>query len=114
MRACIRAMKLLLTNGKRMKLQDLSSRKLNLAGHIWLTALSAGMGKQQLKQLLEKIESFDSKLDRKLADSVLEITVNANWQVVEELRGDEHMYQALLEIINFPVYPDQIQTLHPQ
>lgn len=66
---------------------------------MWLTALSAGLEKQQLKNLLEKIESFDSKLDRELADSVLEVTVNADWEIVEELRGDERMCQALLEIM---------------
>lgn len=79
--------------------QIIVTKKLNPAEHIWLTALSAGLEKQQLKQLLEKIEAFDSKLDRELADSVLEVTVNANWQIVEELRGDEHMCQALLEIM---------------
>ncbi|MDE6220788.1 MAG: hypothetical protein K2G51_10260 [Lachnospiraceae bacterium] len=79
--------------------QIIVTKKLNPAEHIWLTALSAGLGKQQLKKLLEKIETFDSKLDRELADSVLEVTVNANWKIVEELRGDEHMCQALLEIM---------------
>lgn len=79
--------------------QIIVTKKLNPAEHMWLTALSAGLEKQQLKKLLEKIESFDSKLDRELADSVLEVTVNANWQIVEELRGDEHMCQALLEIM---------------
>lgn len=66
---------------------------------MWLTALSAGLEKQQLKKLLEKIEAIDSKHDRELADSVLEVTVKANWQIVEELRGDDHMCQALLELM---------------
>lgn len=74
-------------------------KKLNPVGHMWLTALSAGLKKQQLKKLLEKIESFDSKLERELADSVLEVTVKVNWQIVEELRGDERMCQALLELM---------------
>ena len=79
--------------------QIIVTKKLNPVEHMWLTALSAGLEKQQLKKLLEEIESFDSKLDRELADSVLEVTVKANWQIVEELRGDEHMCQALLEIM---------------
>ena len=37
--------------------------------------------------------------DRELADSVLEVSVRANMRVVEELRGDENMCQALLEIM---------------
>ena len=38
-------------------------------------------------------------LDSESADSALEVSVNANWKIVEELRGDEHMCQALLEIM---------------
>ena len=34
-----------------------------------------------------------------LADSVLQVSIRANKQVVEELRGDESMCQALLEIM---------------
>mgnify|MGYP006865375096 FL=1 len=43
------------------------------------------------------VESFLP--DRELADSVLQVSVSANKQVVEELRGDENMCQALLEIM---------------
>ena len=39
------------------------------------------------------------KHDRELADSVPEVSVKANMRVVEELRGDESMCQALLEIM---------------
>lgn len=79
--------------------QIIVTKKLNTDEHIWLTALSAGLKKQQLKKLLEKIETFDTKFDRELADSVLEITVKANKQIVEELRGEDTMCQALLEIM---------------
>ena len=52
-----------------------------------------------MRELLEKIEKLDLKFDRELADSVLQVSVSANKQVVEELRGDENMCQALLEIM---------------
>lgn len=39
------------------------------------------------------------KLDRELAESVLEVSIRANQHVVEELRGDGRMCQALLEIM---------------
>ena len=52
-----------------------------------------------MRELLEKIEKLDLKFDRELADSVLQMSVSANKQVVEELRGDENMCQALLEIM---------------
>ncbi len=42
---------------------------------------------------------MNTKFDRELADSVLQVSVSANRQVVDELRGDENMCQALLEIM---------------
>ena len=39
------------------------------------------------------------KLERELADAVLEVSVRANQEIVEELKGDESMCQALLEIM---------------
>ena len=50
-------------------------------------------------QFLEKIEKLSQKLDRELADSVLQVSISANKQVVEELRGDDSMCKALLEIM---------------
>lgn len=67
--------------------------------HIWLTALSDGIQKQQLRELLKKKESFDTKLDRELADAVLEVVIKANWKTAQELRGDERMCHALMELM---------------
>lgn len=39
------------------------------------------------------------KEDREFADSVLEVSIRANMQVVEELRGDGNMCEALMEIM---------------
>lgn len=39
------------------------------------------------------------KLDLELADSVLEVSVEANRQMVEKLMGDESMYDVLMEIM---------------
>ena len=37
--------------------------------------------------------------DRELADSVLEVSLAANEQIVQELIGDDSMYEALMEIM---------------
>ena len=66
---------------------------------MWLTALSDGMQKQQLKDLLLKVESFHTKLDRELAEAVLGVAIRANWRVVQELRGDGNMCEALMELM---------------
>ena len=52
-----------------------------------------------MKELLERINGLSRKFDKELADSVLEVSIRANKQIIEELRGDESMCEALLEIM---------------
>ncbi len=54
---------------------------------------------QDIKELLEKIGAIELTFDRELANSVLEVSIKANRQAVEELRRDGSMCQALLEIM---------------
>ena len=79
--------------------QMIIGRELNQKNHTWLKALSNRVQKQEMRELLEKAHSLTRKADRELADSVLEVSVRANRQIVGELRGDESMCQALLEIM---------------
>lgn len=79
--------------------QIIVGKELNRKSHTWLSALSDKMQKQEMKELLERIGNLIQKFDKELADSVLEVSVRANKQVIEELRGDESMCQALLEIM---------------
>ena len=52
-----------------------------------------------MEALLKRARSLSGKLERELADAVLEVSVKANREIVEELKGDEAMCQALLEIM---------------
>lgn len=79
--------------------QIIVTKELNKEAHIWLKALSGEMEKEQMRRLLEQVDTLHLKLDRELADSVLQVSISANRQVVEELRGDGNMCQALLEIM---------------
>lgn len=79
--------------------QIVVTKELNPQEHMWLTALSDGMQKQQLKDLLVKVESFHTKLDRELAEAVLGVAIKANWQTAQELRGDGNMCEALMELM---------------
>ena len=45
------------------------------------------------------INQLSGKADRDLADSVLQVSVEANKQIIEELMGDENMCEALMEIM---------------
>lgn len=79
--------------------QIIVTRELEKENHTWLKALSDQMEKQEIKALLECIHHLTQEFDRELADSVLEVSIKANQAVVEELKGDESMCQALLEIM---------------
>ncbi len=74
-------------------------RELDRKEHLWLRALSGGMGVQEMKELIGQVGSLTEKWERELADSVLEVSVRANRETMEELRRDEGMCQALLEIM---------------
>jgi len=79
--------------------QIIVTSELDREGHTWLKALSKALEKQELENLLKHIEELSEKDDKELADAVLEVSIRANRQTVEELRGDEGMCQALLEIM---------------
>ena len=73
--------------------------ELDGVSHIWLSALSRRMEKQSMARLLERAGRLSGKADQEFADSVLEVSIEANKQVVKELMGDDNMCQALMEIM---------------
>ena len=79
--------------------QIIITKELDTEYHTWLKSLSDKLGKQEIKSLLEKIEELSESFDRRLADSVLEVAMQANKEIVKRLRGDESMCQALWEIM---------------
>ncbi len=78
--------------------QIIVTRELDSDAHIWLKALSDRIEKRDMEELLERISRLTEQGDRELADSVLEVSAQVNRQVLEELRGDDSMSEALLEI----------------
>ncbi len=79
--------------------QIIVTRELEQGSHIWLKALSERLGKDDIRNLLDGVNRLTEKMDKEFADSVLEVSIGANKQVVEELIGDESMCQALMEIM---------------
>ena len=79
--------------------QIIVGKELKQTSHAWLKALSDKMQKQEMRELLERIGGLSRKYDKELADSVLEVSIRANKQIIEEMRGDESMCDALLEIM---------------
>lgn len=79
--------------------QIVVGKELKQESHTWLKALSDNVQKHEMRELLEKINSLTQKFDQELADSVLEVSIRANKQVIGELRGEDSMCEALLEIM---------------
>ena len=79
--------------------QILVTKELDPVNHTWLKALSARMKREELEYLLHRIEALKTGFDKELADAILEITVQANKQIIDELKGDDHMCHALMEIM---------------
>ena len=79
--------------------QIIVTDELEGGNHTWLKSLSGKLKKEEMKNLLEQIDTLTETFERGLADAVLEVSVRANQEVAEELKGDEHMCQALLEIM---------------
>ncbi|MCM1124882.1 MAG: hypothetical protein NC429_00240 [Lachnospiraceae bacterium] len=73
--------------------------ELDEASHIWLGALSESMKKPDMVKLLKSIDRLTEKDDKEFADSVLEVSIGANKQVIEELIGDDDMNAVLMEIM---------------
>lgn len=54
---------------------------------------------QQVEKILAKASQLTDEREKRLADSVLQVCVAANKKIVEKLKGENHMCQALLEIM---------------
>ena len=71
-------------------------------------ALSDKLQKQRMKELIENVGSIKGKQDREYAESVLEVCLQANLQIVKELmQGDDSVNEALLEVMS-PLIEPQI------
>lgn len=73
--------------------------ELDKSEHIWLKALSERLEKQDVEELIGKIRCLSGRQEREFADSVFQVSIGANQQVMEELKGDVDMNQALLELM---------------
>lgn len=89
-------------------IQVIVTNELKQGNHIWLKSLSEKLQKQDLRELLEAVRKLKGKQEKEFADSVLEVSVRANEQIIEELMGDESMSQALLDIMK-PIIEPQMR-----
>lgn len=79
--------------------QIIITRELNEDTHAWLRALSGNLKKEEIRKLVSNMQNMTETADLEMADSVLEVSLTANKGVVQELIGDDNMYEALMEIM---------------
>ncbi len=79
--------------------QIIVTGELDKKNHTWLKSLSGRLNKEDMQDLLDKVGQMTEKFDMEMADSVLEVSVNANRHVIEKLIGDEGMFETLMEIM---------------
>ena len=79
--------------------QIIATGELDKKYHKWLGALSGQLQKDNIQELLDSRNNMTQKTDLELADSILEVCIGANRQVIEELLEDDTMYEALMEIM---------------
>lgn len=80
-------------------IQIITTRQLDKKSHTWLNALSSKLDKRDIRNLLDMICMMTEKTDREMAGSVLEVSIGANRHIVEELMGDDLMFETLMEIM---------------
>ena len=79
--------------------QIVVTRELGEDIHIWLRALSEKISMQEMEALVEKVRELEGKLNRELADSVLEVSIQANEWRMEEWKGEGNMGPALMRVM---------------
>lgn len=78
--------------------QIIVGAELKKEDHIWLTALSNRLTKEEMRNVLINVNGAKSVYADNVVDSVLKVSIEANKSVVEELRG-EYMLESLMELM---------------
>lgn len=83
--------------------QIVVTKELDSNAHRWIKALTVQLNKDDLSGLLDNRQQMTKKIDREFADSVLEVSIKANRQLVEKLReGDDGGVISVLKEIMEP------------
>ena len=67
--------------------------------HIWLNALSNKMKVAQVASFLKTSQELVNLDDKNYADSIWDLVVSVNQQVIKKLRKDENMCKGLAELM---------------
>ena len=79
--------------------QIVVTRELDPEERTRLRALSEKLDEKDIQNLLANTNRLTRKTEREMADSVFEMSVKANKQIIKKLMGDENMCNVLMEIM---------------
>ena len=98
--SCYRGIYYIEGNAAWFPTQIIVTKELDKNMHIWLRALSGRLDKNDVRNLLKKVDEISEKWDKEMARSVLAVSIEANKQAVRELaRGERMLYETLMEIL---------------
>lgn len=80
-------------------IQIIVSGQLNRESHTWLTSLSRNLKEQDVKRLVQNMNSLSEKEDMDNADSVLQVSAMENRKLFNWVKEGDVMCEALMEIM---------------
>ncbi len=80
-------------------IQIIVSSRLNKEAHLWLNSLSRKLGIEQAKKLLTTTNRLWDARDRGFADTIWEMVAGVNEELIDKMREDDIMCQALMRIM---------------
>ena len=86
-------------SGLKFPTQIVVGKELGRENHEWLSLLSNRVTRQEMEKAIRYSGMVSDKGEKELIDAILEVTVAANETIVKELMGDEHMCEALMEMM---------------
>ena len=93
--------------------QIIVAKELDMGHHTWLRSLTDKLEEKDMRRLLMDTSHLKGKQDKEFADSVLEVCFRANRQIIEKLKGDDTMSEALLEIMEPLIEPIIAERIEP-
>ncbi len=78
--------------------------------HTWLRSLSEDMNTEEMTALVDAISKLEEPYDKELADSVFQVSIQANQKIMELLKESDVMCQALLEIMEPEIREIKVQS----
>ena len=93
--------------------QIIVAKELDGGHHTWIKSLTDKMKEKDIRRLIRDAGHLTEKQDKEFADSVLEVCFRANEQIIEKLKGDDTMSEALLEIMEPLIEPIIEERIEP-